>query len=90
MSHRPVSALLSARSTCRSPTAWSPTATTWSANGVPLDEPQNLVVSADVGLMPGLVLAGDVGYFDNDASGTLPGSLDDDGYQAVARLGLAF
>lgn len=59
-------------------------------NGVAVDEPQNLVFSADVGLMPGLVLAGDVGWFDNDASGDLPGSLDDDGYQAVARLGLAF
>ena len=57
---------------------------------VDIGEPQNLVVSADVGLMPGLVLAGDIGYFDNDAEGNLPGSLDDDGYQAVARLGLAF
>jgi len=59
-------------------------------NGVELSEPQNLVFSADVGLMPGLVLAGDVGWFDNDADGGLPGSLDDDGYQAVMRLGLAF
>ncbi len=61
-----------------------------SDTGVPMDEPMNLVFSADVGLMPGLVLAGDVGYFDNDTSGTLPGSLNDDGYQAVMRLGLAF
>jgi hypothetical protein len=61
-----------------------------SDTGIDIDEPMNLVVSADLGLMPGLVLAGDVGYFDNDASGSLPGSLDDDGYQAVARLGLAF
>ncbi|HMU50664.1 MAG TPA: porin, partial [Geminicoccaceae bacterium] len=59
-------------------------------NGVAVGEPQNLVFSADVGLMPGLVLAGDVGWFDNDADSALPGSLDDDGYQAVARLGLAF
>lgn len=61
-----------------------------SGTGVAVDEPQNLVFSADVGLMPGLVLAGDVGWFDNDASGNLPGSLNDDGYQAVMRLGLAF
>ena len=61
-----------------------------SDTGVPLNEPQNLVVSADIGLMPGLVLAGDVGWFDNDADGGLPGSLKDDGYQAVMRLGLAF
>ena len=61
-----------------------------SDSGVPLDEPQNLVASADVGLMPGLVLAADIGWFDNDADGGLPGSLDDDGYQAVGRLGLAF
>ena len=59
-------------------------------NGIEISEPQNLVFSADVGLMPGLVLAGDIGLFDNDADGSLPGSLDDDGYQAVARLGLAF
>ena len=61
-----------------------------SDSGVPLDEPMNLVASADIGLMPGLVLAADVGYFDNDADGGLPGSLSDDGYQAVGRLGLAF
>jgi hypothetical protein len=61
-----------------------------SSTGIAVDEPANLVFSADVGLMPGLVLAGDIGYFDNDASGDLPGSLEDDGYQAVARLGLAF
>ena len=57
---------------------------------IPLDKPQNLVFSADLGLMPGLVLGGDVGWFDNDAEGDLPGSLEDDGYQAVMRLDLAF
>ena len=61
-----------------------------SASGIAINEPQNLVLSADVGLLPGLVLAGDIGWFDNDADQALPGSLDDDGYQAVARLGLAF
>ncbi len=61
-----------------------------SDTGVELNEPQNLVASADIGLMPGLVLGGDVGWFDNDADGALPGSLNDDGYQAVMRLDLAF
>ncbi|HMR33569.1 MAG TPA: porin [Geminicoccaceae bacterium] len=61
-----------------------------SDTGVPLDQPQNLVASADLGLMPGLVLGGDIGWFDNDADGGLPGSLEDDGYQAVMRLDLAF
>ena len=62
----------------------------FSDTGVPLDKPRNIVVSADVGLMPGLVLAGDVGFFDNDVDGNPPGNLDDNGYQAVARLGLNF
>jgi hypothetical protein len=58
-------------------------------NGNELDEPYNLVFSADIGLMPGLVLAGDVSRFDNDvSSGPMKG--DDDGYMAVARLGLNF
>jgi hypothetical protein len=49
----------------------------------------NLVFSADIGLMPGLVLAGDVGYFDNDVDAG-PNKNDDDGWQAVSRLRLAF
>ena len=50
------------------------------------------MVSADVGLMPGLVLAGDVGFFDNDVDGDFEDlfGTDDNGYQAVARLGLNF
>jgi hypothetical protein len=54
--------------------------------------PSNLVFSADVGLMPGLVLAGDVGFFDNDLDGDTEDALgvDSDGWQAVVRLGLAF
>ena len=44
----------------------------------------NPVFSADSALMPALVLAGDIGLFDNDAGG------DDAGWQAVGRLGLAF
>jgi hypothetical protein len=55
---------------------------------VPVDEPSNLVFSADIALMPGLVLAGDVGIFDNDADG--PSATGDQGWQAVGRLGLAF
>ncbi len=58
-------------------------------NGNAVDEPMNLVVSADIALMPGLVLAGDVGYFDNDVDNG-PNKGDDDGVQAVTRLRLAF
>jgi outer membrane protein OmpU len=54
----------------------------------PVDEPSNLVVSADVALMPGVVLAGDVGWFDNDRDGG--GPTGDQGWQAVGRLGVAF
>jgi predicted porin len=61
---------------------------TGGADGQELDEPYNLVLSADIGLMPGVVLAGDVGWFDNDASGD--GETDDNGWQAVGRLGVAF
>jgi outer membrane protein OmpU len=58
-------------------------------NGNTLDEPWNLVFSADIGLAPGLVLAGDVGFFNNDVqSGPFNG--DDDGWQGVVRLGLTF
>ncbi|MEK0081842.1 porin [Benzoatithermus flavus] len=55
-------------------------------NGVAVDKPSNLVFSADIALMPGLVLAGDVGFFDNDVEGGAERS----GWQAVGRLGLAF
>jgi len=69
---------------------------TVNANGDPdtpvdLDQPRNLVFSADVGLMPGLVLAGDIGIFDNDVNGHVPGTnLDDNGWQGVLRIGLDF
>lgn len=68
-------------------------------NGNEVNDPYNIVVSADIGLMPGLVLAGDVGFFDNDVDNYVGraadgcggcGDVDDDGVQAVARLGLAF
>ena len=45
--------------------------------------------SADVALAPGLVLAGDVGTFDNDSDGCDTGT-GDTGWQAVGRLGVAF
>jgi hypothetical protein len=67
-------------------------------NGNRVDgDPYNIVVSADIGLMPGLVLAGDIGFFDNDVGEYDPaldtngvGDVDDDGWQGVVRLGLAF
>jgi predicted porin len=54
------------------------------------EEPSNLVFSADYALMPGLVLAGDVGVFDNDVRSGLDTGTGDKGWQAVGRLGLAF
>jgi len=54
------------------------------------DEPYNIVLSADMALMPGLVLAGDVAYFNNDIDEDQLLSDDDDGYVYVVRLGLAF
>ena len=56
-------------------------------NGADVGDASNLVFSADIALAPGLVLAGDVGVFDNDADNA---ATDDDGWQAVGRLGLAF
>jgi outer membrane protein OmpU len=61
---------------------------TFGSPAQPVDEPSNLVVSADVALMPGVVLAGDVGWFDNDRDGG--GPTGDQGWQAVGRLGVAF
>jgi hypothetical protein len=57
-------------------------------NGVAVDKPSNLVISADIALVPGLVLAGDLGLFDNDATGDA--DTGDTGWQAIGRLGLAF
>ena len=58
--------------------------------GTDLDKPRNLVLSATVALMPGVTLDGDVGWFDNDVDGAKPAGVDDDGWQAVARLGVTF
>jgi predicted porin len=53
-------------------------------------EASNLVFSADVPIAPGLVLAGDVGIFDNDARDDNAYDGGDEGWQAIGRLGLAF
>jgi hypothetical protein len=48
------------------------------------EEGNNLVLSATVGVLPGLSLQGDVSWFDRDAGG------NDDGVTGVARLRVAF
>lgn len=48
------------------------------------EEGNNLVLSASMGLLPGLSLHGDVSWFDRDAGG------DDDGVTGVGRLRVAF
>ena len=54
-------------------------------------KPNNLVFSADYALAPGLVLAGDVGVFDNDYSGDFDdGNLGEKGWQAVGRFAVNF
>ncbi len=45
---------------------------------------KNTVLSADMGLMPGVALQGDVSFFDRDAGG------DDDGWSGVARLHISY
>ena len=47
-------------------------------------EGQNLVLSASMGVLPGMSLHGDVSFFDRDVGG------DDDGVTGVARLRVAF
>lgn len=54
-------------------------------------EPWNLVLSADKDLMPGLVLAGDLAWFDNDLDREAREATDgDSGLAWVTRLELAF
>ena len=50
------------------------------------EEGQNLVVSATMGVLPGMSLQGDVSFFDRD----LQGNQDDDGVTGVVRLRVAF
>ena len=59
-------------------------------NGNELDNPWTVILSGNLGLMPGLVLSADVSYFDNDVEGDVVNADDDNGWQGVTRLGLAF
>ena len=58
------------------------------ANGY--DKPYNIVASADYALAPGLVLAGDVAYFNLDTNGSYAGGTGDSGWAAVGRFEVAF
>ena len=53
-----------------------------------IDKGRNLVISADVPLLPGLVLAGDLSFFNNDT--TADTGTGDSGWAAVWRLAVAF
>lgn len=54
-------------------------------------EPWNLVLSADTELLPGVALAGDVAYFDNDLDSEAEAPLGgDSGWVWVTRLEVAF
>ncbi len=48
-------------------------------------EPENLVLSADMGLFPGVALQGDISFFDNDTGGG-----NDDGVTGVMRLHIGY
>ncbi len=61
-----------------------------SLNDSEVDEPYTLVVSADYGIAPGLILQGDVAYFDNDVEGEPANADDDNGWFAVMALALEF
>jgi outer membrane protein OmpU len=54
-----------------------------------LDKPYAIILSADYVLAPGLLLQGDVSYFDNDVEGDTVNT-DDDGVAGVAALALEF
>ena len=58
------------------------------ANGY--DKPYNIVASADYALAPGLVLAGDVAYFNLDTNGSYTGGTGDSGWAAVGRFEVVF
>lgn len=58
-------------------------------NGNELDEPYLIIVSATVGLLPGLTPGGDIGYFDDDADEEAEDFGGGDGWQGVGQLGLA-
>ena len=52
------------------------------------DKPYNIVFSADIALAPGLVLAGDVAYFNIDTNSE--SATGDGGWAAVGRFAVAF
>jgi predicted porin len=54
------------------------------------DQAYNLVVSADYALAPGLVLAGDVSFFDNDQTDSDATGTGDQGWTAVGSFRLSF
>ena len=60
------------------------------SDGYEGDEPYNIVGGVDFALMPGLVLGGEVAYFNNDIEDDDLVSSDDDGYVYVGTLRLAF
>lgn len=60
------------------------------SSGYAADKPSIWVAGADVGLMPGLVLGGEVSYVDNDLSGSDQNAGDDKGWAWLANLRLAF
>ena len=55
-----------------------------------VDKASNLVLSADYALAPGLVLAGDISWFDNDQTDSQATGTGDTGVQAVGSLRLSF
>jgi hypothetical protein len=59
-------------------------------NDSELGEPYTLVASADYGIAPGLILQGDIAYFDNDVKGDPANANDDNGWFAVTALSLEF
>jgi hypothetical protein len=61
-----------------------------SLNDSEVDEPYTIVASADYGIAPGLILQGDVAYFDNDVEGEPANADDDNGWFAVMALALEF
>lgn len=60
------------------------------SSGYAADKPSIWVAGADVGLMPGLVLGGEVSYVDNDLSSSDQNAGDDKGWAYLANLRLAF
>ncbi|MCX8100423.1 MAG: porin [Geminicoccaceae bacterium] len=50
----------------------------------PGPDPKNLVLGAEIGIVPGVALSGEVSFFDEDRGG------DDDGVLGVVRLGVDF